>query len=253
MSESLSNLEIEPEWCSAVVLSSISGTAEPSGQRTAEAINPPEVVPIADPLPTVTSESEVTPITNPAPAKSIRSKTKSRPASKTSWHKKLPQTGRVQGLLVALQSRRARTVATVVSLVFVSGLIVLNWNGSSSDSRQDAADMDLAEFNDVSGLDHPRIGEVAEPQPLGVLSDAEPLSAGERFSQTASGPRLPPLGLVTHADHAASRTQIGRGVAPTSATFNGSRGAVLTGQIEFDLPQTSATMPGRLARNLGVR
>lgn len=253
MSESLPKLEIEPEWCSAVMLSSISNTAEPSGQQTAEPIKSPEAEPVSDPLPTILSDSEATPTASPALAKPIRSETKSRPISKTPRPRKLPPTSRAQGLLAALRSRRMRIVATVVSLVFVGGLIVLNWKGSSSDSREEVADMDLSEFSNLSGFDQPRIGDFAEPQPLSVFFEAESLSAGEQFSHTTSGPHVLPLELVTHADHTGSRTPTAGAVVPTSATYNGSRGAVLTGQIEFDAPPLSVATPGRLSRSLGAR
>lgn len=253
MSESLPKLDVEPEWCSAVVLSSISATPEASGQPTAELVKPTEAEPASEPIPLIAAESTPASTESPASPKPMRSEPKSRPHSKSSRSKRLPATSRVHGWLAALRSRRTRIVATVVSLVFVGGLIVLNWKGSSSDSHDEAADMDLSEFNHLSGLDQPRIDSVDEPQPLRSVTEAESNSGEERFSQIRSQPRLPPLGLVTHADHERLSTSPAEGVVPASASFTGSRGAVLTGQIEFDTPQSAPAASGRIPRNLGVR
>lgn len=154
------------------------------------------------------------------------------------------------GLVALLRLRRVRIVATVVSVLFVCGLIVLNWKSAPSETSDGIAEMDLSELNDASGFDEPHIGSASEPRPLGVISDAESISVTDGFPQRQSGPRLPPLGLVTYADHAVSRGQTVGGLISTSATSSGSRGAVLTGQIEFEAATRSAEVPARSFRNL---
>ena len=122
-------------------------------------------------------------------------------------------------------------------------------------SGDEITEMDLSEFNSTSGFDEPHIGNTIEPQPLRVVSDAESISASatDRFSRMESGLRLPPLGLVTHADHTTSRGQTVSGLVPASATSNGPRGAMLTGQIEFEPASRSTETLSRPSRNLGLR
>lgn len=254
MSESLPKLEIEPEWCSAAVLSSISAATEPIDTRATEPITLVAIEPAAEPLAASSTDSEATPNRDPVPSKPTRSTSKLRSETKTSRTKKSPPSSRTRKLVEALRSRRVRIVATVVSVLFVCGLIVMTWKSGSSITSDEVAEMDLSEFNEVSGFDEPRIGNAAEPQTLGVLSDAESMtSATDRFPQRESGPRLPPLGLVTHADHTASRGQAVGGLAPASASSSGSRGAVLTGQIEFKSASRSTETPARPSRTLGLR
>ena len=253
VSESLPNLEVEPEWCSAAVLSSISAATEPIDMRATEPITLVAIEPATEPLAANATPSEETPKSDPVPAKPARSTTKLRSEIKTSRTKKSPQSTRTMRLVEAMRSRRVRIVATVVSVLFVCGLIVMNWKSGSSSTSDEVAEMDLSEFNDASGLDEPRIGNMSEPQPLGVISDAESISGTDRFPQRESGPRLPPLGLVTHADHAASRGQAAGELVPASASSSGPRGAVLTGQIEFETTSRSSEAPARPFRSLGMR
>ena len=251
MSEALSNFEFEPEWCSAAVLSSISATAEPSETQATEPIALPSVEPAAEPLAVNSSESDATPKSDPVPVKPARSTSKLR--SETKKSKSSPRSTKVVRLFAALRSRRVRIVATVVSVLFVCGLIVLNWKSGPSVSGDEVAEMDLSEFNSTSGFDEPRIRNASESWPLGDISDAESIPATDRFPQTESGSRSTLLGLVTHADHTAPRGQTRSGLVPASASSSGSRGAVLTGQIEFDTASRSMEIPARTSRNLGLR
>jgi hypothetical protein len=255
VSESLPKLEIEPEWCSDAVLSSISAGAEPNGPQAAEqvSVSTSSTEPAAEPIAVHSPGSEVVSKSEPAPTKPARSASKLRTETKTSRSKKPPQSTRAMKFVEALRSRRVRIIATVVSVLFVCGLIVLNWKGGSSSTSDEVADMDLSEFNESPGFEELRRGKTSEPQPLGVISDAESISATDRFLPLESEPRLPPLGVVTHADHAASRGRTAGGLVPASASSSGSRGAVLTGQIEFDAPPRSAEAPARPFRSLGMR
>lgn len=255
MSESLPNLEIEPEWCSAAVLSSISTTTEPNDTQSAEPVNSLVIEPVAESLTTSSSDSNATPKSDPVPVKPSRTTASSRAESKTSRSKKSQQSTTTKRFVEALRSRRVRIVATVVSVLFVCGLVVMNWKSGPSGSGDEITEMDLSEFNSTSGFDEPHIGNTIEPQPLRVVSDAESISASatDRFSRMESGLRLPPLGLVTHADHTTSRGQTVSGLVPASATSNGPRGAMLTGQIEFEPASRSTETLSRPSRNLGLR
>lgn len=254
MSESLPKLEIEPEWCSAAVLSSISTANEPCQTQTAEAcaVVPeapttvkPEITVVASPTPT--PEPKMT----PGSVKPTRLDSKTKSGAKTTRSKSLPQPTKAMKWIGVLRSRRVRILATAVCVLFVCGLIVLNWKSGSQNSGDEVVDMDLSEFNESPGLEELHTGKNAEPQPLEVVSDAVSIPTTGRFPRTESDPRLPPLGLVTHADHVSQRGNTGSDLVPVSAT--GSRGAVLTGQIEFDTPQRSAEVPARSFRNLGMR
>ena len=160
MSESLSNLEVEPEWCSAAVLTSIN------------AAEVPPIEPVAELVTLETAESVETPTSEVAPEKPRRIVPKSPPDAKFSLPIKSTQPTRVSRWVGMLRSRRLRIAATVASLFVVGGLIVLNWKNGSSHSGDDVADMDLSEFNDVPGFAAPRIGNPVESQPRGLNSDA---------------------------------------------------------------------------------
>lgn len=208
---------------------------------------------VTEPLATNSSDSDATPKTDPVPVKPVRSTSKLRSESKTSRSKKSPQSTKTTNSVAILKSRRVRIAATVVSVLFVCGLIVLNWKSGPSGSGDEVAEMDLSEFDSTSGFDEPRIGNTAEPKSLGEIPNAEPISATDRFSRMESGSRLPPPGLVTHADHTTSRGQAAGSFVPASASSSGPRGAVLTGQIEFDAPPRSTEVPTRSFRSLGMR
>lgn len=261
MSELLPNLEFEPEWCSAAVLSSISATAEPisvvakpNDKPVAESNNSEAIGPATETLAANSASLEVTPERAPVPEKPTKSMPKLRTENKPPRLKKSPQSTKTNRLVTALRSRRVRIVATVVSVLFVCGLIVMNWKSGSSNTSGEVAEMDLSEFNDVSDFDEPRIGDVSEPQRLSSMSDTESISSATNASRLReAGQRLPPLGLVTHADHTASRRQSAGELVPASATSSGSRGAILTGQIEFETTSRSSEPPARPFRNLGTR
>ena len=228
VSESPRNLEFEPEWCSTAVLSSISAITERVHSPTTEIAS--------EPLTANLTELETAPNTVPAPMKPARSAFKPRSDAKSSRAKQSPHSTRTKRLVAALRSRRVRIAAIAVSVVIVCGLTAMNWKSGSSDSRDDIAEVDLSEFNSTSGFDEPRIGKLSEPRPEGVISDTESVSATDRF---------PPLGMVTHAGHAASRGQSAAGLVPASASFSGFRGAALTGQIEFETLPRSTEVPAR--------
>ena len=252
MSESSSKFEIEPECASAVVSPSISVAEEPNmtgitGPNSFVAIEPAAV------LATNSSDSETTPTSKLFGAKPTVATSKLRSEAKTPRLKKVPQPASANRLLTALRSRRMRIVSTVVSVVFVCGLVTLNWKSGTPGSDDEITEMDLAEFNNMAGVDEPRIGTGSDPQPLGVLSDAEPLLATDRFPQMVSSPSLPPLGLVTQTDLQISREQSASDLVPASAISGGSRGAMLTGQSEFEAPRRLAEIPERPFRSLGMR
>ncbi len=253
MSESSSNLEIEPEWCSAAVLTSISVAEVPSDSTAEEVVDVPPIEPVAELVTLETAESVETPTSEVAPEKPRRVVPKSRPDVKFSLPINSTQPTRVSRWVGMLRSRRLRIVATVASLFVVGGLVVLNWKNGSSNSGDDIAEMDLSEFNDVSGFDAPRSGSSSESQPREVIFDAESVSPTDRVPRRTSGPRLPPLGLTTRANHETLADQPARPVIPASASSSGSQGAVLTGGIEFDGPQRPADSSGRPIRTLGMR
>lgn len=253
MSESPSNLEIEPEWCSAAVLTSINAAQVPNESFVEVVVNVPPIAPVAELVTLETAKSVETPTSEVAPEKPRRVVPKSRPDAKFSVPIKSTQPTRVSRWVGMLRSRRLRIAATVASLFVVGGLIVLNWRNGSSNSGDDVADMDLSEFNDVSGFDAPRIGNPVESQPRELITDAESVSPTDRFPRMTSGPRLPPLGLATHADHETLPDQPVRSVVPAVASSSGTPGAVLTGRIEFDGQQRPADSSARPNRTLGMR
>lgn len=253
MSEALPTLEIEPEWCSEAMLSSISAVDHPNDTQATEPFVLPSVEPAAEPLATLSSESDATPKSDPVPVKPARSTSKARSESKTPKSKKSPQSTKTMRLVTALRSRRVRIVATVVSVLFVCGLIVLNWKSGSPSAGDEITEMDLSDFNSTSGFDELQIGNGSEPRPLGNIADAESMAATDRFAPTESGPRLSPLGSVIHADHTTSRRQTGGGLVPASATSGGPRGAVLTGQIEYETGTRSTETSLRPSRSFGLR
>ena len=258
MSEPLSNLEVEPEWCSVAMLTSITDTDVPIDSPTAASvaslpIEPVPSEPVMELSTSVMVESSESPKLDVTPEKPKRSASKSRSESKSSQPRTSAPPAGSSRWVGALRSRRLRVVATVASVLLVAGLIVLNQKSDSSNSGDGFVEMDLSDFNDVAGFDEPHTGTPSESPPRGTLADAESVSPAERFPRMTSGPRLPPLGLVTHADHETPLGQTTRGLVPASATSTGSRGAVLTGRIEFDAPQRPAETSAGPFRNLGMR
>ena len=253
MSESLSNLEVEPEWYSSAVLCSISGMSEPIDAPARESIPQPVTDPVPEELAPNPPAAEAAPNIEAVATKPLRSTPKSRSEKKSSAPKKSSPSAGIQRLTTALRSRQVRVVATAVAVLFVCGLIVRNWSSSPKGAGDEIADMDLSEFNDATGFDEPRISKSSEPHSLGVISDAEPMPAMDRFPTSESRPRLPNSGFVSHADHASFRGRSATDVTPASATDSGSRGAVLTGQIEFESTSRSADVSARPFRNFGAR
>lgn len=253
MSESSSKFEIEPEWCSAAVLSSIFESAELNDAGTEEPTTLVAIETVAAPLATNSADSEITLMSNLFPTKPTGGTSKSRPEAKTSRLKKMPQPASANRLLAALRSRRVRIVSTVVSVLFICGIVTLNLKNSTPGSDDEITEMDLAEFNNVSGFDEPRIANASEPQSRSVLSDAEPIPATGRIPRMESNLHLLPLGLVTQTDHQSSREQTVGGLVPASTISGGSRGAMLTGQIEFEAQRQMTEAPERPFRSLGMR
>lgn len=253
MPESPSNLDVEPEWCSSAVLCSISGMSEPIDAPAKESISQPATDPVYEELAPNSSSAETAPKIEAVATKPIRSTPKSRSDKKLSSPRKSSPSAVIQRLTAALRSRQVRVVATAVAVLFVCGLIVLNWSSGPKGAGGEIADMDLSEFNDATGFDEPRIDKPSKTQSLGVISDTEPIPAMDRFPHSESGSRLPNSGFVSHADHAAFRGHSATGATPASATDSGPRGAVLTGQIEFEAPSRSADVSARPFRNFNAR
>ena len=253
MSESPSNFEIEPECCSAAVLTSINAAEVPSDSTAEEVVDVSPIEPVAELVTLETTESNEKPTSEVVSEKPRQVVPKSRPDGKFSLPIKSTRPTRVSRWVGMLRSRRLRIVATVACLFVVGGLIVLNWRNGSSNSGDEVTDMDLSEFNEVSGFDAPRIGNSSESQPRELIFDAESVSATDRFPRMTSGPRLPPLGLATHADHETMPDQPVRRVVPATVSSSGSQGAMLTGRIEFDGPQRPADSSARPNRTLGMR
>lgn len=250
VSKSLSNLEVEPEWCSVVVLSSISASETPPAAPAEAPVTSAVETRIASPAEAPITSTPTEPVLDASHSETVQSiespqldAVSEKPNRNTSQSRSEPKPARLVSSTgpsrwsTALRSRRLRIVVTVASVLVVGGLIALNLKSGPSAAGDGVAEMDLSEFDELGGLDEPHIGKPSAASPRPLISDAESVSPTDRFPRMTSGPRLPPLGLVTHADHEASPGQTTRGLVPASATSTGSQGAVLTGQIEFEAPQ----------------
>lgn len=144
------------------------------------------------------------------------------------------QTTKFGWLVPALRSRSLRIAASIVGVLIVAGLIGMNWRSSRSPNNDELAEVDLTEFNDDAGFGAPRINGELPRQPRKVLVDDATSSSGDRVSPAEFGLRLPPASAVNPAIHVSqsSGIQTAAGFSPISA--NGSQGARLTGQIEFE-------------------
>lgn len=306
MAKTLVEFEVEPEWCSEALLSSISVGINPNapqeGDATAVTLESPQsgetlrvaneasssvansscpenssethdaerlvtlsetetpiaaslateaeappVAPNPQPQPSVPEANLPTdlgavPVSVPASSKPIRVKSKSR--SDTKVFKKPASSSRVATLLASLRTRKMRLVASVACVLIVVGLIAMNGSSSKPNLSDDTTDLDLAEFDSAPGLDGSRLRSAKEPQPLGDLADAEPITEGNRFGRSDRGPRMSSFGSVTHANHDVFGGTTAGDVVPASASARAGQGAELTGQIELDpVTSSSDTLP----------
>lgn len=285
MAKTLVEFEVEPEWCSEALLSSISVGINPNAPQEgdAPAVTLESPAPVSEDVPVATESAEVpdtiqkteketsisdnfateaasppeapnpllqtpepeanlppdlgaVPASVPVSSKPSRVKSKSR--SDTKVFKKPASPSRVATLLASLRTRKMRLVASVACVLLVVGLIAMNGSSSKPNLSDDTTDMDLAEFDSAPGLDGSRLRSAREPQPLGNLADAEPITEANRFGRSDRGPRMSSFGEVTHANHDVFGGTTAGDIVHASASARAGEGAVLTGQIELD-PATS--------------
>lgn len=258
VSNALSDFEVEHELCSAN-LPSIPHLSESAIDQALEALhlrgsNPaPEQMPAEPELP-ATSESkpisdqlspdqlspgllppeqlspDQLPLDIPAPMKP-----RAFPRSA-----KRPKSKKSQRLLEALRSRRLRIIATAVGMLFVVGLIGMNWQRSGrSATSDDVAEMELAEFQDDLHFGSTGVSQGSVPRPLGDIADAEAASLKNQSFQLDSSERFPPLGLASHSEPAWPPSAIQTVGGISRPAPRGSQAAWLTGQIEVETLGTS--------------
>lgn len=243
------NLEIEPEWCSEAVLSSISAANEPAELRSEESSNLslgelPAIPSIVSPtLSESTSESEA------APPKPARTSSKTRTSSKSTRTKSLRNPAIIKGMFSALRSRRIRVAVTVVSLLFLSVMMARNSTRVASNTDDDLAEMDLPEFKEVAVFEEKQFANSSKLDFRETSSDAESHSTPLRFSRHETSQQSSPQGSVTRADHETIRGQTSSGIIPASASSGGLQGAILTGHIEFETPQQAVKSRSRQMQN----
>lgn len=244
MSDALPVLEMELELCSDN-FPVIPNSAESAIDQALETLHLRGV----DPAPvTKTDKPLVNTPDEPQPPPSNCSQSHSRKSSRLA---KRPKTKKPNRLLDALRSRRLRIVATAVGVLFLVGLIGLNWNRSALPAASDElADMELFEFQDDRPFSANVTGRTSEPRPLAVIDDTDADLSNVRRPQSDSGDRMPSLGLVNFSEQKSQST----GIQPVGGIFQpGTRGAQaawLTGQIEFGSPDDS---PRRSDRSNEIR
>ena len=228
MADALPVLEVEHELCSAN-LPGIPNVAESAIDQALEALHLRGTAPV---LEKVQVEPESIVVSEPQPIPGSPSEPRSRKSTRPA---KRPQSKHSQRLFEALRSRRLRIIAMAASVLFVLGLIGLNWQRSGlPKSSDDLADMDLSEFQDDLHFGTTGIGRASEPRPLGEISDADVAALKIRSTRLDSGERLPPVGLVNHSEQrwpSADNQTIGGFSQPAA---RGSQAAWLTGQIEIE-------------------
>lgn len=226
MADALPVFEVEHELCSAN-LPGIPHVSESAIDQALEALHLRGTTPV---LEKIQVEPESPAISEPQPIPSIPSEPRSRKSTRSA---KRPQSKPSQRLFEALRSRRLRIIATAVGVLFVLGLIGLNWKRSGlPKSSDELAEMDLAEFQDDLHFGTTGVGRASEPRPLGEITDADALKI--RSSRPDSGERLAPLGLVNLSEQrwpSAGIQSVGGFSQPAA---RGSQAAWLTGQIEIE-------------------
>ncbi len=228
MADALPVLEVEHELCSAN-LPAIPHVAESAIDQALEALHLRGTTPV---LEKIHVEPEPIAVSEPQPIPGDPSEPRSRKSIRTA---KRPQSKYSQRLFEALRSRRLRIIATAVGVLFVLGLIGLNWRRSSlPKSSDDLADMDLSEFRDDLHFGTTGIGRASEPRPLGEISGADSAAFKIRSSRSDSGERLPPLGLVNHSEQRGPSAAIQTVGGFSQPAARGSQAAWLTGQIEIE-------------------
>lgn len=228
MAHALPVLEVEHELCSAN-LPAIPHVAESAIDQALETLHLRGATPV---LEKIQAEPESPATSEPQPIPGNPSEPRSRKSARSA---KRPQSKYSQRFFEALRSRRVRIIATAVGVLFVLGLIGLNWQRSGlPKSSDDLADMDLSEFQDDLHFGTTGIGRASEPQPLSEVSGADVAALKIRPTRTDSGERLPSLGLVNHSEQrwpSAGIQPVGGFSQPAA---RGSQAAWLTGQIEIE-------------------
>ena len=215
VSEPLSNLEVEPEWCSAAVLTSISAIEAPVMPPAEVPTSSQPIEPVVEVAATEIVELVETPKIEAAPEKPKRAASRSRSHSEPNQPiSPNHPTGQSRWLGV-LRSRKFRIGATVASVLFVGGLIVLNLKRDKSALDDAIAEMDLSEFNTVASFDEPHAGALDHFRPLGLLGrDEIPKGLGAAAARyiTQFGETLPGVCEFEHGRHFAVdlRDEIGR-------------------------------------------
>ncbi len=228
MADALPVLEVEHELCSAN-LPGIPHVAESAIDQALEALHLRGTTPVLEKIP-----SEPVPIetSEPQPIPGNPSEPRSRKSTRSA---KRPQSKHSQRLFEALRSRRLRIIAAAVGVLFVLGLIGLNWQRSGLPKPgDDLADMDLSEFQDDLHFGTTGIGRASAPRPLGEITGADAAALKMRSSRPDSEERLPSLGLVNHSEQRGPSAAIQTVGGFSQPTTRGSQAAWLTGQIEVE-------------------
>lgn len=228
MADALPALEVEHELCSAN-LPAIPHVGDSAIDQALEALHLRGTTPVlekkhVEPDSSVASEPPLVPVIPSEPRTRKSTRSAQRPPSKHS-----------QRLFAALRSRRLRIIATAVGILFVVGLIGLNWRRSSLPTSSDElAEMDLSEFQDDLHFGTTGIGQDAESRPMGAITDSDAATLKFRSSQPDSSERLPAVGLVNHSEQRWPSAGIQTVGGFSQPAARGEQAAWLTGQIEIE-------------------
>lgn len=186
----------------------------------------------SSPVPETNTEKPSLPANDePQPAPAVCSQSRSRKSSRLA---KRPTTKKSHRLFEALRSRRLRIVATAVGVLFLVGLIGLNWQRSGLPAASDElADMDLFEFPDDPQFGANVTERSSESRALAVIDGTDADLSNGRRSQSDSGDRMPSLGLVNFSEQKSPSTEIQTLGGISRPGTRGVQAAWLTGQVEF--------------------
>ena len=229
MADALPVLEVEHELCSAN-LPGIPHVAESAIDQALEALHLRGTTPV---LEKIQAEPESPATSEPQPIPGNPSESRSRKSTRPA---KRPQSKHSQRFFEALRSRRLRIIATAVGVLFVVGLISLNWRRSGlPKSSDELAEMDLSEFQDDLHFGTTGVGQASESRPMGEITGLDAAALKIRSSRPDSSERLPPVGLVNHSEPRWPSADIQTvGGFSQLAAARGSQAAWLTGQIEIE-------------------
>ena len=230
MADALPVLEVEHELCSAN-LPAIPHVTESAIDQALEALHLRGTTPVVE---KIQVEPDSSAASEPPPIPGIPSEPRSRKSTRSAQR---PKSKHSQRLFAALRSRRLRIIATAVGVLFVVGLIGLNWQRSSLPKPSDElAEMDLSEFQDDLHFGTTGVGRASESRPMGEITGSDTAALKIRSSRPDSGERLPLVGLVNHSEQRwpSAGIQTVGGFSQPAAAARGSQAAWLTGQIEIE-------------------